>query len=191
MAEIKLPTPVMTAELAEAVQIAIQLQLDAIPKMMPSLPSPSLTRAVTDAVNTQAFENLSKEWTKSITFPSHSKLNQLPVPANLEGITMQSNEPYGTVQGVEAAIKDAAKKAAAADPARYEQADSVGILQPLHSAASSPKVKVKWVLKGGAGHDRLRNNASLPQRHLACRDSLPTTGSIRSSTRSLTRSARP
>ncbi len=85
MAEIKLPTPIMTAELAEAVQIAIQLQLDAIPKMMPSLESPSLTQAVTDAVNTQAFENLSKEWTKNITFPSlFEAQSKLPVPANLE-----------------------------------------------------------------------------------------------------------
>lgn len=65
---------------------------------------------------------------------------------------MQSNEPYGTVRGVEAAIKDAAKKAAAADPSLdTNKRIQLEYFNRFLSRIFSEGEESEWVLKGGAG----------------------------------------
>lgn len=70
MADIKLPTPVITTEIAEAVQQTMKPQFDAISKLMPSMESLGFTKFLADAVDMQAFTNLSQHWAKNSTFPS-------------------------------------------------------------------------------------------------------------------------
>ncbi|WIY84158.1 type IV toxin-antitoxin system AbiEi family antitoxin domain-containing protein [Propionimicrobium sp. PCR01-08-3] len=85
MAEIKLPKPAITAELAETVQSALRPQLAAISKMLPSVESLGLTRAAADALNIQALANLSQQWTKNITFPSALQVQpELAAPTDSE-----------------------------------------------------------------------------------------------------------
>lgn len=65
---------------------------------------------------------------------------------------MQSNEPYGTVRGVEAAIKDAAKKAAAVDPSLdTNKRIQLEYFNRFLSRIFSEGEESEWVLKGGAG----------------------------------------
>ncbi|WIY84157.1 nucleotidyl transferase AbiEii/AbiGii toxin family protein [Propionimicrobium sp. PCR01-08-3] len=64
----------------------------------------------------------------------------------------QSNEPYGTARGVEAAIKDAAKRAAAADPALdTNKRIQLEYFNRFLSRIFSEGADSEWVLKGGAG----------------------------------------
>ena len=70
MAEIKLPTPAITDEVAEAVQRALRPHFDAISKMRPSAESLGLTQSFTDVLNPQVLANLSQQWTKNMTYPS-------------------------------------------------------------------------------------------------------------------------
>lgn len=62
----------------------------------------------------------------------------------------QSNEPYGTARGVEAAIKDAAKKAAKADPSLdTNKRIQLEYFNRFLSRVFSEGAESEWVLKGG------------------------------------------
>lgn len=62
----------------------------------------------------------------------------------------QANEPYGTARGVEAAIKDAAKKAAAADPSLdTNRRIQLEYFNRFLSRIFSEGAESEWVLKGG------------------------------------------
>ncbi len=64
----------------------------------------------------------------------------------------QSNEPYGTARGVEAAIKDAAKRAAAADPSLdTNKRIHLEYFNRFLSRIFSEGADSEWVLKGGTG----------------------------------------
>lgn len=85
MAEIKLPTPAITDEVAEAVQRALRPHFDAISKMRPSAESLGPTQSFTDVLNPQVLANLSQQWTKNMTYPS-------ALEAQPEGTSRTSSE---------------------------------------------------------------------------------------------------